>query len=140
MSVYPTSLAPLLPFAYEATCADTSRSELFCHPEYASYSPHPFAVNMDAPERGVVIPTLIYRALFRSWSAPITSPVSSVLSWTWATSRGLATSASKAAYEFGSQSRPAMAAHSQETWKVQEEVREEDGWDWSMAEDEVLRR
>lgn len=35
---------------------------------------------------------------------------------------------------------PAMAAHTQTSWRIQDEVHEEDSWDWSMAEDEILQR
>jgi hypothetical protein len=33
-----------------------------------------------------------------------------------------------------------MAAHTQASWAIQEEAQQEDSWDWSMAEDEILRR
>jgi hypothetical protein len=125
--------------------ADDYHSELYCHPEYASYSPYPFAVNMDAPKRGVVIPTLVYRALFKNWATSIISPIASLLSWIWASLWSLAsgvniTGLDRPSYGAPSNSGPAMAAHTQASWKVQEEVHEEDSWDWSMAEDEVLRR
>lgn len=131
--------------AFEATCADDLHSELYCHPEYASYSPYPFAVNMDAPQRGVVIPTLIYRALFKNWATFIIPPVASLLSWIWTSLWSLLsgitiTGLDRPSYGANPNSGPAMAAHTQSSWTVEEEVHEEGSWDWSMAEDEVLRR
>jgi len=100
---------------------------------------------MDAPQRGVVIPTLIYRTLFKSWSAPIVSPVAALLSWTgttlWAfVSRARTTGLRAFSYESLANGPPVMAAHTQTVWDAKEDVLEEDRWDWSMAEDEVLRR
>lgn len=100
---------------------------------------------MDAPKRGVVIPTLVYRALFKSWAIPIISPAASLLSWLWASLWSLVsdvniTGLGRPLYGAPANSGPAMAAHTQASWKVQEAVQEEDSWDWSMAEDEVLQR
>ncbi|KAF1932933.1 uncharacterized protein M421DRAFT_416530 [Didymella exigua CBS 183.55] len=125
--------------------SETVACEMFCHPEYARYSPYPFAVNMDAPKRGIVIPTLVYRALFESWPTHIVSPLAFLLSWLWTSIwtlasgvkiTGLSQPSHVAVYNGG----PAMAVHTQASWKVQEEVYEENSRDWSMAEDEVLRR
>ena len=96
---------------------------------------------MHAPKRGVVIPTLIYRALFKSWSAPIVSPAAALLSWIGTTVQTFAsgidvTSVSSTLYKTA----PNGPAATQTTWKTQEEVLEEENWDWSMAEDELLRR
>lgn len=118
---------------------------MFCHPEYASYSPYPFAVNMDAPKRGVVIPTLLYRALFKNWAQPIVSPIASLSSWIWASLWSLTsgvnlTGLRRPSYDTVANSAPAMDPHTHASWKMQEEVHTEDSWDWSMAEDEVLRR
>ncbi|KAF2633672.1 hypothetical protein BU25DRAFT_356257 [Macroventuria anomochaeta] len=140
-----TLLGIFLTLSFIWWASETVACEIFCHPEYARYSPYPFAVNMDAPKRGVVIPTLVYRALFKSWSAPIVSPVASLLSWIWTTLWSLASGASvtglsRASHEAAAKGGPAMAAHTQASWKIQEEAHEEDSWDWSMAEDEVLRR
>lgn len=100
---------------------------------------------MDAPKRGVVIPTLVYRALSKSWSAPIVSPIASLLSWIWTTLWNLTAGTSipglnKASYPLAANGGPVMAAHTQASWKIQEEAHEEDSWEWSMAEDEILRR
>jgi hypothetical protein len=140
-----TILGILLTLSFIWWASETVACELYCHPEYASYSPYPFAVNMDAPKRGVVIPTLVYRALFKNWATSIISPIASLLSWIWASLWSLAsgvniTGLDRPSYGAPSNSGPAMAAHTQASWKVQEEVHEEDSWDWSMAEDEVLRR
>ena len=99
---------------------------------------------MDAPKRGVVIPTLVYRALFKSWSAPIVSPFVSLLSWIWTTLWSFTAGASipglsRVSHAFAANNGPAMAAHTQASWKIQEEAQEEDSWAWSMAEDEILR-
>lgn len=118
---------------------------MFCHPEFARYSPYPFAVDMDAPKRGVVIPTLVYRALFKSWSTPIVSPFTSLCSWIGTTLLSFTPTAnmaglSRTSHTVAANGGPAMAAHTQTSWNIQEETREEDSWDWSMAEDEILRR
>ena len=119
----------------------TGHSEIYCHPEYASYSPYISAVNMHAPKRGVVIPTLIYRALFKSWSAPIVSPAAALLSWIGTTVRTFASSASvTSAGSTLYKTAPNGPANTQATWKTREEVLEEENWEWSMAEDELLRR
>ncbi|KAJ4366008.1 hypothetical protein N0V95_000386 [Ascochyta clinopodiicola] len=139
-----TLLGILLTVSFIWWASEAVACEIFCHPEYASYSPHPFAVDMDAPQRGVVIPTLVHRALFKSWSTPIVSPILSLLSWVWASLWSLVTGASVAGLSRASRvvatnSGPAMAAHTQASWRIQEDAREEDHWDWSMAEDEILR-
>jgi hypothetical protein len=96
---------------------------------------------MHAPKRGVVIPTLIYRALFKGWAASIVSPAAALLSWmgttlrTFASSTGV-TSVDPTMYETA----PNGPAATQTAWKTQEEVLEEESWEWSMAEDELLRR
>lgn len=96
---------------------------------------------MDAPRRNVVIPTLIYRALFKSWSAPIVSPAAALLSWIGTTVRTFAASADVTSVSSNLyKTAPSGPAATQTTWKSQEEVLEEDSWDWSMAEDELLRR
>ncbi|KZM22934.1 hypothetical protein ST47_g5933 [Ascochyta rabiei] len=139
-----TLLGVLLTVSLIWWASEAVACEIFCHPEYASYSPHPFAVDMDAPKRGVVIPTLVYRALFRSWSTPVVSPISSLLSWAWASLWSFVSGASvaglsRASHTMATNSAPGMAAHTQASWKIQEEAHEEDHWDWSMAEDEILR-
>ncbi|KAF3002060.1 hypothetical protein E8E13_009172 [Curvularia kusanoi] len=135
----------LLTLSFIWWASETVACEIFCHPEYASYSPYPFAVNMDAPQPGVVIPTLIYRTLFKSWSTPIVSPVAALLSWIgttlWAFVSGVRTTSLRV-LSYGSvpNGGPVMAAHTQTVWDAKEDVLEEESWDWSMAEDEVLRR
>ncbi len=95
---------------------------------------------MYAPQRGVVIPTLMYRTFFKNWAAPIVSPIASSLSTSWATLWGLGrTGWSSTSYEAAMNGKPAMTAYTQASWKKQETV-EEESWDWSMAGDEVLRR
>ncbi|KAF3037336.1 hypothetical protein E8E12_004569 [Didymella heteroderae] len=130
-----TLLGILLTLSFIWWASETVACELYCHPEYASYSPYPFAVNMDAPKRGVVIPTLVYRALFKNWATPILSPIASLLSWIWASIWSLAsgfnmTGLNRPSYGAPASSGPAIAAHTQASWKVQEEVHEEDSWDW----------
>ncbi|KAF9697247.1 hypothetical protein EKO04_004810 [Ascochyta lentis] len=140
-----TLLGILLTVSFIWWASEAVACEIFCHPEYANYSPHPFAVDMDAPRRGIVIPTLVYRALFKSWSTPVVSPILSLFSWAWATLWSLVSSTnmvglSRVSHTMAADGGPAMAAHTQNSWKIQEEAREEDNWDWSMAEDEILRR
>lgn len=47
---------------------------------------------------------------------------------------------SRASQTLAENGSPAMAAHTQAFRRIQEETREEDSWDWSMTEDEILRR
>jgi hypothetical protein len=99
---------------------------------------------MDAPKYPFVIPTLVYRALFKSWWTPIVSPSASLFSWIWTTAWSSIFGANmgglnRVSHSVTANDGPAMAAHTQAKWAIQEETREED-WDWSMAEDEILRR
>lgn len=100
---------------------------------------------MDAPKRGVVIPTLLYRALFKSWSTPIASPLVSLFSrflaaiWSF-TSAASMTGLSRASHTVAPNDGAGLAAQTQASRKIEEDIREEDSWEWSMAEDEILRR
>lgn len=100
---------------------------------------------MDAPRRGVVIPTLVYRALFKSWSAPIVSPIISLFSWIWTTLWSFTSGTNmiglnRVAQTTAVNGEPVLATHTQTSWRIEEESQEEANWDWSMAEDEILRR
>ncbi|KAH6616562.1 hypothetical protein C7974DRAFT_442352 [Boeremia exigua] len=142
-----TLLSILLTLSFIWWASETVACEIYCHPEYASYSPYPFAVNTNAPKRGVVIPTLIYRTFLKTWSTPITSSIAPLLSWTWSTCWSLGasiTSLNRLSYGRFADNDPAMSVHTQASWgkqeKILDETLEEDTWDWSMAEDEILRR
>lgn len=60
--------------------------EIYCHHAYAWSSPHPFSVNMNAPQYPFVLPTLFYRNFIRFWWLPIWS----CLRWIYSSIWGLA--------------------------------------------------
>lgn len=109
---------------------------------------------MAAPQRGVVLPTLAYRALSSSWPpansfSPATAPAAVAASWLWpflstlrsAINVGRAPHGPALTVDLDS----AAATQSQNSWTRHEdavvggEEEEEETWDRSMAEDEVLR-
>jgi len=57
--------------------------EIYCHHAYARSTPHPFSVNMDAPQYPFVLPTLAYRNFIQLWWLPTWSCISWVYSSIW---------------------------------------------------------
>lgn len=97
--------------------------EFYCHHPYATYSPHRFSVDANAPQYPFVLPTLFYRTFVRAWW----EPSSLVTRWVWRNTLG--------------EGSPTMSASGAASWQASQSrsVVEEAVWEQSMMHDEVVR-
>lgn len=115
--------------------ANVIDSEIYCHPMYAQYSPHPFSVNMDAPRYPFVIPTLIYRNLIKAWWLPLYS----FLSWIWTAIFGFDEMSTHTVLD--GVRRAASSTTVKSAWRVSSQTvqaTEDFDWDLSMGDDQLV--
>lgn len=123
---------------------NTKTSEFYCHPQYATSSPYPFSVNMNAPRYPFVLPTLFYRSFIRMWWLPLYSLLSSFLSAFGGSIRSfsLMPTMQKMSMGHAGQDQLHMNTYTR-AWAMESQAPAVDvdelTWEGSMLDDEVLK-